>query len=73
MCESVTCLIVITHPAEIVFYPLVGSTRGSKTPVPSETKSQPSLDTKGLSSSPRSSPSELRKTKPKDDKLSSKR
>ncbi|XP_065895511.1 serine/arginine repetitive matrix protein 1-like isoform X2 [Dysidea avara] len=48
-----------------------GSTRGTKTPVPSETKSQPSLDTKGLTSSPRSSPSELRKTKPKDDKVSS--
>ncbi|XP_065895478.1 serine/threonine-protein phosphatase 4 regulatory subunit 4-like isoform X2 [Dysidea avara] len=47
-----------------------GSTRGTKTPVPSETKSQPSLDTKGLTSSPRSSPSELRKTKPKDDKVS---
>ena len=52
-------------------YIILGS-KGSKTPIPTETKSQPSLDSKSFSSSPQSSrsPSEIKKPKPKDDKTS---
>ena len=65
-------------PSNVLTYTVLLGSRAAKTPIPTETKSQPSLDSKSLSSSSspqssRNSPSELRKQKLKDDKTTSRR